>query len=400
MKRTDRLTILIALLLFAAFLAYVAAYVTNALSLATVTAEAVTASVTLGGVASGVIVRDETVLASTGPYIDVTAADGAKVAAGSVIATAVSGQQGLERVNRLHTLELEIERVSAALGELRRAGDVTNREAAQSAAARDLASAVTRHDTAALDSLSLRLDTLLLETGGEEVSAARLEALEREKQGLENSSDSDTEALTAPFSGVFSSAVDGYEHLTYEDVENAAPSDIAALIDDKRESPEGAYGKLVAGHRWYFAAVMSAGDAKSLTVGKTAALDFGRYGGSAIEGRILSVSPPEDGSVAVVFLCGSALPETLGMRAVTAAVVFASYSGIRIPAQAVQTDGQTEDSYVWTVTAMRLERKDIEVVYASEDFVIAARGSGPDALREGNTVVVSGTDLYEGKIME
>ena len=400
MKRTDRLTILIALLLFIAFLAYVAVYVSHALSTATVTAEAVTASVTLGGVASGVVVRDETVLVSGEPYIDVTVADGAKVAAGSVIATAVSGQQGLERVNRLHTLELEIERVSAALGELRRAGDLTNREAAQSAAARNLASAVTRHDTAAIDSLSLRLDTLLLETEGEEVSAARLEALEREKQGLENSSAGGTEALTAEFSGVFSSTVDGYEHLSYELIAKAGPSELAALINEPPESPEGAYGKLVAGHRWYFAAVMSVEDASNLTVGRSAALDFGRYGGGEIVGKILSVSPPEDGIVTVVFRCDTALADTLSIRAVTATVVFENYSGIRIPARAVRTDEQTEETYVWTVTAMRLERKEIEVVYASEDFVIVSRDNTPDALREGNTVVVSGTDLYEGKIME
>ena len=400
MKRTDRLTILIALLLFAAFLAYVAVYVTSALSLATVTAEAVTASVTLGGVASGVIVRDETVLTSGEPYIDVTVSEGERVAAGSVIATAVRGRQGLERVNRLHTLELEIERVSAALGELRRAGDVTNREAAQSAAARNLASAVTRHDTAAIDSLSLRLSTLLLDTGGEEVSAARLEALEREKQGLENSSDSDTEALTAEFSGVFSSTVDGYEHLTYELVAKAAPASLAELINEPRESPEGAYGKLVAGHRWYFAAVMSASDAANLTVGRSAALDFGRYGGNEIEGKILGVSAPEDGIVTVVFRCDTALADTLSIRAITATVVFESCSGVRIPARAVQTDEKTEETYVWTVTAMRLERKDVEVIYEAEDFVILSRGSGSDALREGNTVVVSGADLYEGKIME
>ena len=400
MKRTDRLTIIIALLLFAAFVSYVAVYVMGALSTATVTAEAVTASVTLGGVANGIIIRDETVLVSYEPYIDVTAGEGEKVAAGSAIATAVSGQQGLERVNRLHVLELEIERVSTALGEMRSAGDLTNREAAQSAAARNLASAVTRHDTAVLDSLSLRLDALLLDTGGEEVSAARLDALEREKQSLENSSVGDTEKLTAEFSGVFSSVVDGYEHLTYADVEKAAPSDIAALIGEARESPEGAYGKLVAGHRWYFAAVMSAADAENLTVGRSAALDFGRYGGSAIEGKILSVSPAEKRSVAVVFRCDTALADTLSMRAVTATVVFESYSGIRIPARAVQTDDETGDTYVWTVTAMRLERKNVAVAYETEDFAIVSRDSGPDALREGNTVVVSGTNLYEGKIME
>ena len=47
-----------------------------------------------------------------------------------------------------------------------------------------------------------------------------------------------------------------------------------------------------------------------------------------------------------------------------------------------------------------LERKDIEIIYCDEDFVIAAPDGGADTLRAGNTVVVSGKDLYEGKIIE
>ena len=88
------------------------------------------------------------------------------------------------------------------------------------------------------------------------------------------------------------------------------------------------------------------------------------------------------------------------MREVSASVVFGSYSGIRVPAQAVRTDEETEATYVWTVTAMQLERKDVEIIYAGDGFVIVRRGSEPGSLREGNTVVVSGKDLYEGKIME
>jgi hypothetical protein len=80
-------------------------------------------------------------------------------------------------------------------------------------------------------------------------------------------------------------------------------------------------------------------------------------------------------------------------------VVFEHYSGIRIPSQAVQTDPETESTFVWCVTAMQLERKELEIIYSDAGYVIAARQSSPGALREGNTVVVSGKNLYEGKVM-
>ena len=400
MKRTDRLTNIIALLLFLALAAYIAAYAVRALRDTTVTAEAVAAEFDLGATASGIVVRQEVVLSSGEPYIDVTAAEGAKVAAGSAVATAVSSEQGMERANRIHELEREIARISAALQGLRSAEDLTTREASMTSTARQLAAAVARHDVASLNAVSTNLSALLIGVEDDDVSPERLAALERELQSLRNSTSSGAETLTAPVSGVFSSVVDGYEHLNDGYLKNLSPSKLRRVIADRREPEEGAYGKLVSGYQWYFAAVMRSTDAANLRVGRTARLNFGRYYSADVYGRVTSISAIEDGNVAVVFRCSTALADTLSMREVSASVVFGSYSGIRVPAQAVRTDEETEATYVWTVTAMQLERKDVEIIYAGDGFVIVRRGSEPGSLREGNTVVVSGKDLYEGKIME
>mgnify|MGYP001777757756 CR=1 FL=1 len=55
MKRTDKLTTLIAILLFVAFLAYIGAYAYRALKGSTVTAEAMAADISVGGIASGIV---------------------------------------------------------------------------------------------------------------------------------------------------------------------------------------------------------------------------------------------------------------------------------------------------------------------------------------------------------
>lgn len=399
MKRTDRLTNLIALLLFLALAAYIAAYAARALGGATVTAEALAADFDLSGVASGIVIREERVLTSGETYIDVTAAEGARVAAGATIATAVSSEQGLERANRMHALEREIGRVSSALQGMRSAEDLTTREASMTSAARALAAAVARHDAGTLDSASLNFEALLLGAEDGAVSAERLAALERELQSLKTSTSSDTQTLTAEVSGVFSAAVDGYEHLGSADLRDLTPSALEDMINNGRETVGGAYGKLISDYHWYFAAVMSAVDAANLRAGRTATLNFGRWYSADVHARVLSVSAAENGNAAVVFRCDTALADTLSMRAVSATVVFDSYSGIRVPAQAVRVDEETEGAFVWTVTAMQLERKNVEIIYAADDFVIVRRASDPGALREGNTVVISGDDLYEGKIM-
>jgi len=400
MKRTDRLSKFIAILLFLAFAAYMGVYAIRALRDTTVTAEAVAADVSLGGSVSGIVIRQEMVLTSAERYIDVTARDGAKVAAGTALATAMGSEAGLQRANRLHELELEVSRMSAALDELDSAADLTTRDESLGAVVRELTGAVARHELTDLDASSLNLRSLLFSNAAAGVSKAELRTLQRELDSLRSSTDGDAKTLTAEQSGVFSTLIDGYEGLSAADLEGLTPSKLETLMETEGDKPAGAYGKLVTSYQWLFAAVMSEDDAARLTEGRTATLNFGRYYGADIYAKVLSISAPEDGSVAVVFRCDTALADTLAMRRVPANVVFAAYSGIRVPAQAVQTDEATGDSYVWCVTAMQLERKKVTVVYSDDDMALLAVDHTADALRSGNTVVVSGNDLYEGKIME
>ena len=399
MKRTDKLTHFIAFLLFAAVVLYVAAYAFRAMRNTTVTAEAVAVEVRPGGVANGIVIRDETVLTSGEPYIDVTAKNGTKVAAGAPLATAMRSQVGLERAKRLHELELEIARLSAALEEMNSAEDLTTRDEALRAAVDQLTAAIARHELDELDSQALNLRSLLFTGSASGADEEELRALQRELDSLKNSSDGDTRQLSAGASGTFSTLVDGYESLSSGDLQGLTPDGLSQLLSREPEIPAGAYGKLVEDFHWYFAAAMSQEDAASLKEGRTATLNFGRWYGSDVYARVLSLSKPEDGMVAVVFSCDTALADTLAMRTVSANVVFDAYSGIRVPTQALQTD-EDGQQYVWVITAMQLERKNVSVLYQNEDFAVIARDSSANALREGNTVVVSGDDLYEGKVME
>ena len=399
MKRTDRLTNFIAILLFAAFLIYAGSYALRALRNTTVTAEAVAAEVRPGGVANGIVLRSEQVLTSTEPYIDITARSGTKIAAGAQLATAMRSEAGLERANRIHALEQEIARISAALEELDSAEDLTSRDEALRNSVDGITSAVARHELSGMDGDTLNLRSLLFPGSASGATKAELRELERELKTLQKDSDEDTRTLSAEIGGVFSTMVDGFEMLSSADLEGLTPSGLEALTDREAQIPANAYGKLVSSFRWYFAAVMSETDAENLKVGRTATLNFGRYYGADIRAKVSSISAPENGSVAVVFRCDTALSDTLAMRSVSADVVYEEYSGIRVPADALRYDEETETDFVWCITAMQLERKTVTVLYRDEDFAVIARSAASDALRDGNTVVVSGSDLYEGKVM-
>lgn len=400
MKRTDKLSNFIAILLFTAFVIYAAAYAIHSIGNTTVTAEAVAAEVRPGGLASGIVIRDETVLTSSEPYVDITARNGTKVAAGTVLATAIHSEDGLERAKRIHELELEISRMSAALEELNSADDLTSRDEALRSAVDGLTAAIARHELSGLDSSSLNLRSLLFDRSASGASESALKQLQRELDSLKDDPDEDARLLTAESGGIFSTLIDGYESLSPDVLDNLSPAKLEQLLAYHPEPTAGAYGKLVDNFRWYFAAVMSTEDAENLRVGRTATLNFGRWYGSDIYARVLSISEAEDGNVAIVFTCDTALASTLAMRCVSASVVFEAHTGIRVPTDALQTDPETSETYVWVITAMVLERKNVSILYQDEDFAVVERGSAADALREGNTVVVSGQDLYEGKVME
>ena len=278
MRRTDALTNFIAILLFLAFAAYAGISAARTLRSTTVTAEAVSAEVSLSATASGIVVREETVLTGGGRYMELLAPEGARVASGAPVAAEADSPESLARIARRRELEAEIARIDASRERLRAAEDLAGRQHGVSEAARDLASAAARHDMDALQSAAAVLDALLL---GEDasISEARRAELERELESLQSGSFTGAETLAAPVSGVFSSAVDGWEHLRPVDLTGMTPSALEAMAAGGQTPPASAYGKLVTGYRWYFAAAMAAEDAASLTALRALVSRWDRGGG-------------------------------------------------------------------------------------------------------------------------
>lgn len=410
MKRTDTFTKITAALLFAAIVAYIGVYIVRSVSNSVQTAPAVLSTIRETGSAAGIILRDELVIESDKKNIDITATEGERVAKGAVVAMAYGSDSALERANRIRELELEIQRAETILGSLSTAEDLTARDAAVRSAVLELSAAVARHELAELDSKCLNLKSLVFSEGDKAVTQGELESLKSELAALESSYSPDTAEITAESSGVFSTILDGYEHLKHKDVSGLSPTRLRELMEDRREVPEKAIGKLVRSFDWYFAAIMPEEHAARLQKGKDASLWLGRYYGEPLAARVVDMGPPENGERVVIFDCARALAETLAMRLVSAEVLFEEYSGIRVPKKAVHVEGDGS-LYVYTLTGMIVEKKYVEIVYDAEDFYLmkAAPPPGTDTnaivdtssfLREGNKIIVSGKDLYDGKVLD
>lgn len=413
MKKTDLITKIAAMLVFLALACYLGVYFWRSVKDPVVTAPAVLATVRAETQISGIVVRDETLLISDAAYISLAVADGKRVAKDSPVAVTYENRDAAARAERIRELELEIRQAESVLSGLVSAEELSARNTAVETAARSLAAAVARHEVTLAEEHSLNLRSLLFANSAQTVTAGDLIVLRAELEKLTRVSVSDTESVTAPASGVFSTLLDGYEHLKTSALRSLTPTQLREMMDSPREAPANAIGKLVGASRWYFAALLDAEafDAASATlcVGGRVTLEMGRYYGLPLEVKIEDIGRTEDGGRVVVFSCTQALADTLAMRKATATLVVDRHSGIRVPKQAVYSEtaesGETLQ-YVYTLTGVQAEKKYIEIVWETEDFYLAAEGvervEGAEgaALREGNEIIVSARDLYDGKIME
>jgi putative membrane fusion protein len=410
MKRTDTFTKITAALLFTAIVAYIGVYIARSMSNSVQTAPAVVSTIRDTGPAVGIIIRDELVIESDKENIDITAAEGERVAKGAVVAMAYGSDGALARASRIRELELEIQRAETLLGSLSTAEDLSARDAAVRSAVLELSAAVARHELADLDRRCLSLKSLVFRQGNETMTQGKLESLKSELAGLKASYSPDTVEITAQSSGVFSRILDGFEHLEAGSVSGFSPSRLRELMDDRREVSPKSIGKLVCSFDWHFAAIMPEEDAERLQEGRSARLELGRYYSEPVTARVADIGPSEKGERVVLFNCSQALAETLAMRQVSAEVLFDEYSGIRVPKKAVHVE-EDGSLYVYTLTGMLVEKKYVDIVYEAEDYylmeAVPPPGTSADAvvdtssfLREGNEIIVSGKKLYDGKVLE
>lgn len=398
MKKTDTFTKILAYVLLGALVVYMAAWLWRSTHNSVVTAPVTAVTVSDSVQADGIAVRQEELLTSDRTYVSVQAQDGQAVASGSTLALAMDSEAALERMNHIAELKLEISSLETLIAGVTSSADVTARDESVRSAVLELTAATSRGEIADVEGAALDLSSLVFKTDASTDSQTRLAQLKSELAGYSDTS-SGASALKADAAGVFSRTADGYEGVTPKELENLTVSGLAALKEKKSPVDANVYGKLITDTKWYFAAVIDETHAKRLAAGQTAYLEFSRYYSDKIAAKVVSISAAENGSCAVVFSTERALSDTLSMRTAAADIVFSETDGLRVPLKAVHVD-ENGKTYVYCVTARQAEKKFVNVLTTGDDYYLVSVDTDADALREGNTVIVSGKDIYKGKVIE
>lgn len=370
--------------------------------------------------AVGILVRQETVLPAQTGIVDVTRSEGEKVGVGQSVAQVYRDSQAQNNQADLEALadQIQLLEYSSDGGGVDSAAKL-DENILQAVTALHAASGVGDYNQ--LEDQARTLKSTVLKRGyvygnglGSEELTQKLNDLKSQYAALKQQTSSSTSSVRAPQSGVFSTLVDGYETaVTPQTVFQLTPSSLSALLAGQGKESGGGVGKLITSTRWYFAAALPVSVAERLKEGSTATLRFSGDFDQDIDMRVDQIGEAEGDKSVVVFSTDRYLSQTTLLRQQTAELIFNSWSGLRIPKQALRmekstyTDKETGQEVqnnrlgVYALLGGRAEFKTVEVVTEGDDYyVVRSTTDESDALRAGDEVIVRATELYDGQLLE
>lgn len=250
------------------------------------------------------------------------------------------------------------------------------------------------------EKLLIALNRYVSLVGETDETKAHLSSLKEEKESLIGGASS-VEIKSETSSGLFfdSGYVDGFESIfTTQALENLTPDALHTLVESEPTTPEGqAVGKLVYGYEWYLALELPLSVAASFR-------EEGKYRFTFPENNdaeaTLTLTDKVVGTdtVLAVFVCESHPNDFLFYRKQTVEITVGESEGFYIPETALVTKDGMTGVYVFEASTVRFRRADI--IWRGEGYAIAALpGEGSlTALNENDVLIVSGNNLYEGKV--
>jgi hypothetical protein len=422
MKQGTLITRITMLILFIGVVIYLAFYAAQRLNDPFTTAMAYQDSLNDSVEVSGVLVREESVLSGGAAIMDILPEEGERVRSGQAVAILYQSSDAMERKTQLQSLEQQREQLQSALSSGGSLKDTAKLEQQIIASIQTLHASTAGGDLSALETNAQSLRTQVLQrqfaysASGDSVASLQqtISELDEQISLLSSQSSYDTTSVYAPCSGLFSGLADGYEStLTPDALDDMTAGQLRELSGGTSPDVGTCVGKLITGDRWYFAAVVDADTAKRLQPGNTITVGFSRDFTGQVDMRVERVGNEEESGCILVLSSDRNLKDVTLLRFQSVELIFAQYTGIRVPKQALRMETQTTtdpDSGqetqtqvlgVYTVVGAQSEFKPVTIVREGSDYYLVqpADSSSTARLRSGDEIIVYATGLYDGKVV-
>ena len=218
--------------------------------------------------------------------------------------------------------------------------------------------------------------------------------------------------ITSPYAGYFISKVDGYESaVSYDDVSgkklsNGAGKEFNSFVPVETD---GAYGKLIAQHTWYYVFDMSVSDASVIKAGYWVKVSFKELGINDINMLVHNITKAKDGVLTVTLKCTSMNEKLAKIRKDPAEIAVQKHSGFKISKDAIDKN-ENDVEGVYVIVGNIIKFAPIDVSYYADSYVIA---NGVTKLKDENDkslgyyhklkpydkIVVKGVNLEDGSLI-
>ena len=425
LRRLAASTIAFLLLLYVGYQIYRSHYT----SVQTETAAYFTASDSVQ--VNGIAVRDEILLQGQNDgVIDYILSDGDKISKGGTVALIYSNAEQVAAQHDMERVDSEISR----LEELQSPGNTyaASPDSLNEQIHRQIAHMLGQSISGDFTSLETSRETLLtlmserqLVTGKVDNFNERLKVLQQERDSLSQQAGTSLGHIDSPASGYFISSTDGFESvIDFDEVTSQTVDQIQEALNSN-PSGEEALGKINQSYEWYFAFTVSASqeaEFRQLADGGTVSVQFPFVSNMMIPATVVAVNQASpDAPAAVILQCNYMNTELASIRKETAQVVVRQYTGIRISQKALhfETVSKTvkdeeenmktqtkEVSGVYVLHGNQISFRQVVPLYSTENYVICDPNPDQSDLMTDQTiklhdeVVVEGTDLYDGKVIQ
>lgn len=401
------------LLISVVILIYLGQKVISAFSVGIETTPAVQVTVNDSINAQGWFFRDEIpVSGSTGESVKHIVYSGERVQQDAPLAIVYSDADALALSQQLDPLENRIDLLDTALQSATDGADAAKLDQMIILSLQQMASQSKNGSGTALNSSAESLRTLALrrEAGNVDTAAitAERDTLVMERDSLNAQLAGHTTQLTAPATGYFSEVIDGYEEiLTVDALEDITVDRFRELTETKPIVSNQAWGKMIQGFTWYLVAEISGEDAERFSVGQSLRVNFTQ---ASLETpvSVYSIVKDRNSEDALLVLAGTEFnSEMVSMRQQPVEIIIATYTGLKIPKEAVYVqetttdDGVTRQDGVFILSGSFQKFKVIKKLYETEDFyVVEQSATNSDMLVEQDQIIVSGKNLQNNMVVK
>lgn len=356
--------------------------------------------------ATGIYIRDEKYVNYNGSgIISYVYSDGEKLAKNAVVAEIYSSQNDLALQLRINELNKQIEVLKDA--EKLIGSDNSQLEAFSN----QIYECHTRLIQNVIDgeygnAAALKNDYLNLQSKRQIINGAtsdygtKISQLESTISSLKAQISSYPHDLTLSETGYFATSADGYEtKLNYDII----PSLTEQQIEDIVKNPQlpvssNVIGKVISDYKWKMVCLVPRAD--SLNIYKDAQLNV-RIGGdiTPITATVESITDFESGNRMLVLGFDVFNEKYILGRTAQIKILFDETEGIRIASAAIHFD-EDGNKGVYVKVGVNIYFKQIEVIRTEGDYTLVRDTTEKDGfLSLYDSVIVEGTELYDGKIV-